>query len=85
MSYTITANELKTKGVSALNDAASEENEIFITVRGKNKFVVIPIEQYNYLRECELESALINARNDLKAGKFIKESIEKHIKRITRG
>ena len=85
MAQTITANELKTKGVSILNDETADGAEVIITVRGKNKFVVLPIEKYNYLRECELEAALLESKRDIKEGKFIRESVEKHIKRITRG
>jgi prevent-host-death family protein len=85
MTQTITANELKTKGVTILNDETADGTEVIITVRGKNKFVVLPIEKYNYLRECELEAALLESKRDIKEGKFIKESVEKHIKRITRG
>ena len=32
--------------------------------------------------ECELEAALIETKRDIKEGKIIKESVEKHIKRI---
>jgi prevent-host-death family protein len=85
MTQTITANELKTKGVTILNDETADGTEVIITVRGKNKFVVLPIEKYNYLRECELEAALLESKRDIKEGRFIKESVEKHIKRITRG
>ncbi|RPI74431.1 MAG: type II toxin-antitoxin system prevent-host-death family antitoxin [Desulfobacteraceae bacterium] len=85
MPQIITANELKTKGVSILNDETSADAEVIITVRGKNKYVVLPIEKYNYLRECELEAALLESKKDIKEGKFVKESVEKHIKRITRG
>jgi prevent-host-death family protein len=85
MAQTITANELKTKGVSILNDETADGTEVIITVRGKNKFVVLPIKQYNYLRECELEAALLESKRDIKEGKFVKESVEKHIKRISRG
>lgn len=81
MTHIITANELKTKGVTILNE---ESSEVIITVRGKSKFVVLPIEKYNYLRECELETALLESKKDFKEGKYIKESVEKHIKRITR-
>ena len=84
MTQTITANELKTKGVTILNDETADGTEVIITVRGKNKFVVLPIEKYNYLRECELEAALLESKRDIKEGKFINESVEKHIKRITR-
>jgi prevent-host-death family protein len=85
MVQTITANELKTKGVTILTDETADGTEVIITVRGKNRFVVLPIEKYNYLRECELEAALLESKRDIKEGKFIKESVEKHIKRITRG
>ena len=85
MAQTITANDLKTKGISILNDETSSDDEVIITVRGKNKYVVIPIEKYNYLRECELEAALHESRKDIKAKKYRKESVEKHVKRITRG
>ena len=85
MGKIITANELKTKGVTALNDATYDGGEAIITVRGKNKYVVLPIESYNYLRECELEAALIESKKDLENGKFIEESVEEHIKRIISG
>ena len=85
MAQIITANDLKTKGVTLLDDETSDGSEVIITVRGKSKYVVLPIDKYNYLRECELDTALLESQKDLKEGKFIKESVVKHIKRITRG
>ncbi len=85
MAQIITANDLKTKGVTILDQEVSGGNEVIVTVRGKNKYVVLPIEKYNYLRECELEAALLETKRDIKEGRFIKESVEKHVKRITRG
>ena len=85
MTQIITANELKVKGVSILDEETSAGTEVIISVRGKNKYIVLPIEKYNYLRECELEAALLETKKEIKEGKFIKESVEKHIKRITRG
>ena len=84
MNNTITANELKTKGVSLINKVTSEGAEALITVRGKTEYVILPIKTYNHLRECELEVALLESRHDIKKGKYIEESVEKHIKRITR-
>jgi prevent-host-death family protein len=84
MSHVITANEVKTKGVSVLDKAIDTGDEIIISVRGKNRFVVLPIEKYNYLRNCELEAAIHEVRDDLKKGRMRKESVQKHIKRITR-
>ena len=53
MNKIITANELKTGGVSAIEKVISEDSEAIITVRGKNRYVVMDIEKYNHLRECE--------------------------------
>ena len=83
MDNIITANELKTKGVSVIDEKTSHNNEAIITVRGKNKYVVLPIEEYNQLREYELDAAIKEALEDLKKGKIYDESIEEHIKRIT--
>ena len=79
----LTANELKQKGATALKNATSNNNEAVITVRGKSEYVVLPISLYNHLRENELEIALIESRKDIENGKFIEESVEEHIKRIT--
>lgn len=79
----VTANEIKTKGFGAISEAIESGEEAFISYRGKNRFVVLSIDTYNHLRECELEAALIETYNDLKDGKYIKESVSDHIKRIT--
>jgi len=83
MTQIITANDLKTKGITILEKKTSDNDEVIVTVRGKNKYVVLPLEKYNYLRECELEAALLETKKDIKEGKIFKESVEKHIKRIT--
>ena len=80
---TITANLLKTKGVSAIESELADAQELVITVRGKEKYVVMNMEKYNYLRECELEAALHETRAEYKSGKFVAESAEKHIERIS--
>ena len=81
---TITANQLKTKGISAIESNLDSDNELVITVRGKEKFVVMDMQHYNYLRECELDAALHETEADYKAGKFVTETVEKHIKRVTK-
>ena len=80
---TITANQLKTKGVSAIQNNLLENHELVITVRGKETFVIMDMEHYNYLRECELDAALHQAKNDYRDGNYIKETVEDHINRIT--
>ena len=61
----ISANELKTKGVSIIESNLDDADELIITVRGKERFVVIDMEHYNYLRECELQAALHQAKADI--------------------
>ena len=78
----ITANDLKKKGVSLIDDHIKNDDELIITVRGKNKYVVIDMDKYNYLRECELEKAINDSKEDIKNGKYYQESVEEHIKRI---
>ena len=84
MSKYITANDLKTKGVSMIEEETAEYGEAIITVRGKVKFVVLPIEKYNEFREYELLAALDESRKDIEEGRFNIESVEDHIKRVTR-
>lgn len=80
---TITANQLKTKGISVIENSLAENHELIITVRGKEKYVIMDMEQYNYLRECELDAALHQTKKDYQDGNFVSESVEDHIKRIT--
>jgi PHD/YefM family antitoxin component YafN of YafNO toxin-antitoxin module len=79
---TISANDLKTKGVKAIEDALLDQPEASLTVRGQVKYVVMSNAQYQHLRECELEAALAESRADLEAGRFVKETVAKHIQRI---
>lgn len=78
----LTANDLKTKGIAAIEAALAERPEAIVSVRGKDRFVVMEIEQYYYLRECELEAALAETRADLAAGRINKESPAAHVKRV---
>jgi len=83
MENIVTANELKTKGISRLDEIADRGEEAIISVRGKRRYVVLTVEQYNHLRECELEAAINETRKDLEEGRTISESVEDHMKRIT--
>lgn len=78
----LTANDLKTKGVAAIEAILAERPEAIVSVRGKDRFVVMEIEQYHYLRECELEAALSETRADIAAGRFLKGTPEAHVKRV---
>ncbi|SFV89817.1 HigA protein (antitoxin to HigB) [hydrothermal vent metagenome] len=79
---TISANDLKTKGISLLDNLLSTLDEVLISVRGKTKYVVVDMERYEYLRECELEQACREAQADIKAGRSKTMSAEEHLKEL---
>jgi PHD/YefM family antitoxin component YafN of YafNO toxin-antitoxin module len=78
----IAANDLKTRGISSFEEGLKDASELMITVRGKEKYVVLKLEQYHYLREMELEAALLESKQDQSNGKVIQESAEAHVARI---
>jgi PHD/YefM family antitoxin component YafN of YafNO toxin-antitoxin module len=78
----ITANELKTKGVASIDAALAEQEEAIISVRGKERYVVMDMETYNRLRVCELEAALYQAQREIAEGKGIEESVDEHLERL---
>ena len=80
----ITANELKTKGVSVVENALQNDDEAIITVRGKDKYVIIDMNKYNKLRDYELEIAVLEARADVAKGRVQHESVAAHMKRVTK-
>lgn len=77
----IAANELKTQGVSLLESRLAQDDEVIVSVRGKNKYAVITIEKYAQLREYELSIALQEAKADLAAGRVKAESVADHMQR----
>jgi predicted transcriptional regulator len=78
----LTANDLKTRGIVAIETALSDRPEAIVSVRGKDRFVVMDIAHYHYLRECELEAALAETHADVAAGRYVKESAVAHVKRV---
>jgi hypothetical protein len=67
---TVMANEIKIKGVSLFDSLLSKAQEVIINVRGKNRFVVVDIERYKYLRGLELDRAYIDAIQNINDGKY---------------
>lgn len=80
---TVTANELKTRGVSAVEERLETEDEVVISVRGQDKYVVMSLDKYSQLREYELDIAVQEARADYEAGRVNTESVDDHVKRVT--
>jgi hypothetical protein len=77
---TIAANDLKTKGIKAIEDALLTEPEASLSVRGQIKYIVMSQDYYHYLRECELEAALAESKAKPRSGDFAKETVTEHLK-----
>ena len=76
---TLTANELKTRGVSAIESLLCEHSEAIISVRGSSRYVVMEMSHYQYLRECELDAALAQSKADLAAGLGVQQTAAQHM------
>ena len=81
----ISANDLKVKGIKALEEELTSQSEVAVRVRGQLKYVVMTHEHYQYMRECELEAALSESRADIEAGRYEAVSPGEHLKKIKSG
>ena len=79
---TLTANDLKTRGVAAIEALLAISPRPMISVRGKDRFVVMEVAQYHYLRECELDAALAQSQADMAAGRYVVETAPEHMARL---
>lgn len=80
--HAITANDLKVGGITSLEKGLQDEPEAVITVRGKERYVVMKLEQYHYLRELELDAALQEAKQDVREGRVTNETVDAHVQRV---
>jgi hypothetical protein len=78
----LSANDLKTRGVSAIEAALADRSEAIISVRSKDRFVVMDMAQYHYLRECELDAAIAQSRLEIASGQYVVETAAQHSARL---
>jgi PHD/YefM family antitoxin component YafN of YafNO toxin-antitoxin module len=78
----LSASDLKTRGVSAIEAALVEHSAAIISVRSKDRFVVMNLAQYHYLRECELDATIAQSRKEIAAGDYVIETAAEHIARL---
>ena len=77
----ISANDLRIRGVDAIDEALQNQTEVAITVLGVEKYVVMSKERYQYLRGRELEVAMAESKVDLEDS-FVTGSVTQHLKHI---
>lgn len=79
---TISANEIKKRGVSIFDKFLESFDELIINVRGKDKYVVLDIERYKAFRAKELDLAYLEAMEDVKEKRFKAQNAEEHIREL---
>lgn len=79
----LAANDLKTKGISAVEARLAVDEEVIISVRGQDRYVIMDLEKYNKLREYELAMAVQEAKAAVAAGQYVTESVADHMRRIS--
>jgi hypothetical protein len=60
------------------------QTEATISVRGKDRFVVMDVAQYHHLRECKREAALAKSRSDIAAERSVTETTAEHMQHMER-
>jgi len=68
--FSITANELKRNGVAGIERVMLDNNETGVTVdvRGKAKYVILSVDEFNQFREYQLDQAIAEAEACLVKG-----------------
>ena len=80
--HTVTANDLKTKGVSIVEAHLQDDEELIISVRGQDKYVIMDLAKYAKLREYELTIALQEAKADVTAGNYTTGTVAEHMQQV---
>jgi len=78
----ITANDIKTKGVKAIEEGLSKDDRLSVSVRGKVKYVILKADDYEHLRLAELEIAYKETVADIEKGRFKIETADQHMERL---
>jgi len=73
---TISANDLKTKGIQAVGT-----EETIVSYRGKPKYLILPETFFEEFENFLLEKALKEAEEDLKTGRYTTD-LEAHFREI---
>jgi len=78
---TVSANDVKQRGVSLFGELLEKFDEVVINFRGKKKYVVMDIERYKMLRALELDNAYREVMEDVKNGNYHSD-VQKHLAEI---
>jgi PHD/YefM family antitoxin component YafN of YafNO toxin-antitoxin module len=77
---------LRNRGIKAINEEIDKNGIATLTYRGKPKYVILDINEYEKLREMELLLAYYQAKEDLKNNnaEMVKneEELKKHLNEL---
>jgi len=62
--------DLRNRGVKAIDKEINENGIATLSYRGKPKYVIINIDEYEKLRELEIMLSYYKAREDIQKGNF---------------
>ena len=79
---TVTANDVKQRGVSIFGELLEKFDEIVIGVRGKKKYVVMDIERYKILRTLELDDAYREVMQEVERGAYKTQTAQEHLQSL---
>ena len=77
---TITANNLRTKGIKALQEMLDRADEVYISLHGKKEYVVLKSEDYAKLKSYERDIACLEVMRDIEADDYKVQSADAHIR-----
>ena len=68
----ITANDLKRNGIAGIERVMhnSDEKSVMVDVRGKARYVILSVEEFNQFREYQLEQAITEAESCIRKGEY---------------
>ena len=68
--FSITANELKRNGVAGIERVMQDNNEtgVMVDVRGKAKYVILSVDEFNEYRKYQLDQAIAETEACLAKG-----------------
>lgn len=81
---TIPAQEIKRRGISAVDDAL-KEGPVYIIKNNRPQYVILSEQQYTEMREAEEQAYLVRVETsleDLKTGRVTRGTAEKLIKEL---
>ncbi|MFZ1678435.1 MAG: hypothetical protein WAT91_14240 [Saprospiraceae bacterium] len=78
----ITAKDIKTRGVKAIEDGLIKDDRLSITVRGRVKYVVLKAEDYESLRLAEKEMSYLEIVKDIEQRQYTLETSKQHMDRL---